>query len=266
MKLRLILVLVAFLSIASPLSAGLVVQYHFSGNANDTSGNGHDGTVYGATPTTDRFGNPNSAYSFDGIDDYVNVAYSSDFQLSTYTISAWIRPTTDFPSNYGAIVTRGEDFTSDETAIYFGVASKNSSLDDGVLVMYEDNSDNDFRFDTGYYPQTDAWTHLAVTRSASDDLDIYINGNLYSQWSSTAQPTTNCFQDLLIGAYWYSPSVGNQYLSGFFPGSIDEVMIYNQVLSAQEIGRLAVIPAPSALILGSLGAGLTGWLRRRRAL
>lgn len=37
--------------------------YPFSGNANDMTGNGHDGTVYGATLTTDRFVNPDSAYS-----------------------------------------------------------------------------------------------------------------------------------------------------------------------------------------------------------
>jgi hypothetical protein len=268
MKPRLILVLVVFLSVASPLSAGLVVQYHFSGNANDTSGNGHDGTVYGATLTSDRFGNPNSAYNFDGIDDYINVAYSSDFQLSTYTISAWIRPTVDLSSRSrsSAIVTRGEDFTSDNAAIYMGVAEASSSWANGAFLMYEDNSDNEFHFDTGYYPQAGSWTHLAATRSATDDLDIYINGNLYSQWSSTAQPSTNCFQDLLIGAYWHSPSIGNQQLAAFFPGSIDEVMIYNQVLSGEEIGRLAVIPAPSAFILGSLGVGVIGWLRRRRTL
>lgn len=266
MKMRLIVVLVVFLSIASPLSAGLVVQYHFSGNANDTSGNGHNGTIFGATPTTDRFGNPNSALSFDGIDDYVNVAYSSDFQLSAYTVSAWIRPTIDFTSSYGAIVTRGEDFSSDEAAFYMGVAPTSSSLDDGVVVVYEDNSKFDHRFDTGYYPQTNAWTHLAVTRSASDDLDIYINGNLHSQWSSTAQPTTDCLQDLLIGAYWYSASSSNHQLTNFFPGSIDEVMIYNTALSAGEIGRLANIPVPSAVLLGSLGVGVVGWLRRRRTL
>ncbi|MCP4607283.1 MAG: LamG domain-containing protein [Planctomycetes bacterium] len=266
MKMRSILVLVVFLSIASPLSASLVAQYHFSGNANDTSGNGHNGTVNGATLTADRFGNPNSAYSFDGIDDYVNVAYSSDFQLSAYTVSAWIRPTVDFTSNYGAIVTRGEDFTSDEAAFYMGVAPTSSSLDDGVVVVYENNSNNDFRYDTGYYPQTNAWTHLAVTRSATDDLDIYINGNLYSQWSSTPQPTTDCVQDLLIGAYWYSASSSNHQLANFFPGTIDEVMIYNHVLSAGEIGDLAVIPVPSAVLLGSLGVGVVGWLRRRRTL
>ena len=45
------------------LKEGLVAYYPFNGNANDYSGNGHNGTVTGATLTTDRFGNPNSAYS-----------------------------------------------------------------------------------------------------------------------------------------------------------------------------------------------------------
>jgi hypothetical protein len=174
MKMRLILVLVVFLSIASPLSASLVVQYNFSGNANDTSGNGHDGTVFGATSTSDRFGNPNSAYSFDGIDDYVGVAYSSDFQLSTYTISAWVNPTADLSLiNSSAIVTRGEDVTSDTAAFSLSVASSSAPQADGVYLLYENNSNNDFFFDTGYYPQAGSWTHIAATRSSSDDVDIY---------------------------------------------------------------------------------------------
>jgi hypothetical protein len=43
---------------------GLVAYWPFSGNANDLSGNANNGTVSGATLTTDRFGNTNSAYSF----------------------------------------------------------------------------------------------------------------------------------------------------------------------------------------------------------
>jgi len=108
------------------LSDGLVAYYPFSGNANDASGNGHDGTVYGAMLTTDRLGNPNSAFNFDGTDDYVNVAYSPDFQLSTYTIATWIRPSIDLSSKTNAIVSRGEDFISDQTAFLFGVAEASS--------------------------------------------------------------------------------------------------------------------------------------------
>jgi len=245
-----IVVLVANGSAWADLSDGLVAYYPFSGNANDASGNGHDGTVYGAMLTTDRFGNANSAYNFDGINDLVAVPYSSDFQLSTYTISAWIRPTVDFSSNYGAIVTRGEDFASDHTAVYFGVAPASSSLANGVFLTYEDNGDNSFNFDTDYYPAVGSWTHLAATRLSNGQLNIYVNGNLLSHWHSTPAPTTQCFQDLLIGAYWYCPDIGNPYLSGFFPGAIDEVRIYNRALSADEIGELASDPVPS----------LSGWV------
>jgi hypothetical protein len=45
---------------------GLIAWYPFNGNANDESGNGINGTVNTAIPAPDRFGNANSAYSFDG--------------------------------------------------------------------------------------------------------------------------------------------------------------------------------------------------------
>jgi hypothetical protein len=57
------------------VSNGLVAHYPFNGNANDESGNGNHGTVHGAKLTQDRFGNPNSAYYFDGIDDERQQAY-----------------------------------------------------------------------------------------------------------------------------------------------------------------------------------------------
>ena len=43
------------------LGDGLIAYYPFNGNANDESGNGNNGTVYGASLTTDRLGNPSSA-------------------------------------------------------------------------------------------------------------------------------------------------------------------------------------------------------------
>ena len=77
---------------SADLSTGLVAHYLFSGNAKDASGNGHDGTVYGATPTSDRFGNSNGAYSFDGRDDYVRVPDHPQLEgMSAVTLSLWVR-------------------------------------------------------------------------------------------------------------------------------------------------------------------------------
>ena len=72
------------------LNDGLVAYYPFNGNANDESGNGNDGTVNGATLTEDRCGNANSAYSFDGADDYIDIGNTRKTKLSDYYLSAWI--------------------------------------------------------------------------------------------------------------------------------------------------------------------------------
>ncbi len=45
-------------------TSGLLAFYSFTGNANDESGNGYNGTINGASLTNDRFANPNSAIQF----------------------------------------------------------------------------------------------------------------------------------------------------------------------------------------------------------
>ena len=61
---------------------GLVGYWGFNGTANDQSGNGNNGTENGATLTTDRFGNANSAYSFDG-NDFIEIADNPTLNFTT---------------------------------------------------------------------------------------------------------------------------------------------------------------------------------------
>ena len=68
---------------------GLVAYYPFTGNGNDESRSGNDGIFYGATFTEDRFRNPNSAYSFDGEDDYVETSGNIDAAPNSFSISLW---------------------------------------------------------------------------------------------------------------------------------------------------------------------------------
>jgi hypothetical protein len=69
---------------------GLVGWWPFNGNANDESGNGNNGTVSGATLTSDRFGNSNKAYSFNGLNDFIQSDTISHLNLSVNSISTWI--------------------------------------------------------------------------------------------------------------------------------------------------------------------------------
>ena len=61
-------------------SNGLVGWWPFSGNASDLSGNGNNGTVTGATLTTDRNGNVNAAYSFNGSSNYIQASFNHSFK------------------------------------------------------------------------------------------------------------------------------------------------------------------------------------------
>ena len=85
----------------------LVASYPFNGNANDVTGNGHNATVNGPVLTTDRFGNANSAYFFDGSDDFMD-ADANGLPTGNRTVSLWFNadPTTiSFrPGLFGSVI------------------------------------------------------------------------------------------------------------------------------------------------------------------
>jgi len=264
----LFVILIASSTCLAGVSDGLVAYYPFNGNADDTSGNGHHGGIFGALLTSGYNGHPNSAYEFDGINDYVNVPYSAAFQLPAFTLSAWIRPTIDLRTWAVHIVAQGEDWTSDHAAAMLGSGTGDPAwAGTGIRLYYEDNGDSDFIYDSGVFPALDKWSHVAASRNLIGDVKVYVDGACLGSWSGTPAPTTECFQDYTIGAYWTIDHPGGPHvLGGTFPGGIDEVRIYNRALSGDEIAKLATIPAPAALLLGTLGTALVGWLRRRRTL
>jgi hypothetical protein len=100
MKLHnLILYVISFLlSVVLSLEAqipttGLIGYWPFSGRPNDLSGRNHHGVLFNnVSLTTDRFGNQNSAYSFNGIDSYIEVPSDTDLELRTkFSISFWFK-------------------------------------------------------------------------------------------------------------------------------------------------------------------------------
>src|SRR5438045_784683 len=91
-KLLVIIFIIIGINAFGQVTNGLISKYSFNnGNANDDVGI-HHGTVFGATLTTDRFGNSNAAYQFIRDDlDYIEVPYSSDFTpgSNATSVSVW---------------------------------------------------------------------------------------------------------------------------------------------------------------------------------
>ncbi len=73
------------------LNLGLKAYYPFSGNANDVSGNANNPVFNNATLTADRFGNPNSAYHFNGNTSYMQIANSTSLNLpNKMSVALWV--------------------------------------------------------------------------------------------------------------------------------------------------------------------------------
>ncbi len=108
------------------ITDGLAAYYPFNGNVNDESGNGNHGNVFGAALTTDRFGKVNSAYNFDGVNDYIQVQNSNSLNSITeeYTICGWIKPMALY-SEWITVLTKGN---STSTKTHYSVAYHSNSF------------------------------------------------------------------------------------------------------------------------------------------
>ena len=211
---------------------GLIAHWAFNGNANDVTGNGHNGTVNGAGLTTDRFGNANSAYSFDG-NDYIAAADSADFTLGSnpFTIAAW--------SKISA-------FSSDGGYYFMGHDEGPGNTD--KWIFFQGNSGIKFiTSPTGwvslgtYNFQVDDWHHLVVRRDGNL-LTAFVDGVPIgdSVFSSTIPNPSASF---LIG------DAESQHSGRNYRGAIDDVRIYDRALSSTEIQALAAVPIPAGIWL-----------------
>lgn len=195
----------------------LVAYYRFNGNANDESGNSNHGTVSGATLTSDRFDNANSAYNFDG-NDVINIPHTAILNASNeLTFSVWINPTS-FPSS-GSFMVLGKSNYSSNTNYLLRIKP-------GGFIQFEYK---DFANTNGNPLILNQWNHIAVVSDVNNIKKVYVNSVLIIH-TGGASPYGLVTNPLTIGAASY----GSEY----FKGAIDDLRIYQSALSSFEISSL----------------------------
>jgi hypothetical protein len=208
---------------------GLVGWWPFNGNANDESGNGNNGTVNGATLTTDRFNNINSSYNFIG-DNTIKLMYNNMFTGSTATISTWIR-IDSFPKS------------SDPQSNIFGkgwgypqlILNKN-----GKIYLSIANSSSNFSvLGSKTTLNLNTWYHI-TTQFSGSNFSIYINGNLdtFKNFNPIPSYYSYCNSEYFIGGFNHKNSCMPNDSTQFFKGKIDDLGYWNRLLTQTEITDL----------------------------
>jgi L-amino acid N-acyltransferase YncA len=202
---------------------GLIAEYLFHGDARDTSGGAHHGTVHGATPCADRFGVAARAYRFDGIDDYVEIAPPPALNPDALSVSVWVRYDRRRLRGWtNAIVAQDNGDDADQSARVFQL-----STDDQRIVWHRMVGARDPMCKRRVRLGT--WYHL-VAVYADGEHRLYLDGVL--QDAEKHRFWTHATQPLQIGRK------GTNEACFFFKGTIDDLRIYARALAPGDVTAL----------------------------
>ena len=152
------------------------------------------------------------ALDFDGSNDYVSVAHSSDLSVSgAMSITAWVNP--DSLSGFPMFVSKR---ASTGHAYQFYSTGNKLNYNNGTIAQSSGTI------------STSTWTHVAVTFDGASGVTFYIDGSLAgTATAATTNPTNTQAVDL-----------GRAYNGNYFDGKMDEVAFFNSELSAATISNI----------------------------
>ncbi|MCU7497087.1 MAG: T9SS type A sorting domain-containing protein [Ignavibacteria bacterium] len=201
----------------------LVLYLPFNGNANDESGYGHNGTVYGASLVGDRAGNPNSAYRFNGIDNYVLIPNDTSLNfVNGISVCFWMMPGTlfnkeEFLISHGSWQNRWKVSITNKKIRWTVKTTAGVKDLDSKITIYPDS----LYFVAALYNGT--------------DFELYINGSLdnFTSFSGSLLKTAYA-----ITVAQMLPADKNYN----FQGVLDDIRLYNYAIPLSELRSLYTIP------------------------
>lgn len=229
------------------LTQGLIMYFPFTGNATDASGNGNIATVNGPVLTTDRFGTANSAYHFDGIDDFISLVNGPGMKPQyPFSFACWGRiynvttgTNTMFMNDYVDDSDYGTWYNFSSTANGF----LGANVGDGGTPAPQ----NRLSKVTTTNIVMGTWYHFAAVVNSETDMKLYINcdevpGN-YSGTGAGLIYSANG-QGVIGKGDGGPPNIP----PSFIEADLDEVRFYNRALNPDEVKALYYWPVyPPAL-------------------
>jgi hypothetical protein len=221
------------------LTQGLRAYYPFNGNAADASGNNNHAVFNNATSTYDRFGNANSAYYFDGIDDYMMVLNSASLNMTNQiSIAAWVKVSGFYQGTChdNSILMKGDNdqtsgnyFLRYSDNIYLNHTQCSVPLPDETHQTFEGHMTVNQVANSNPYVQKERWYSLVYTYDGVT-AKMYVNCELAIQGPANISFTNG--YNLFIG------KMNHAQYPYWFNGTEDEIRIYDRVITMDEIKAL----------------------------
>jgi len=216
---------VAYLTKTIDPTLDLVCLWHFSSNADDSSGKGNHGIVYGGATYVDGPMGMGQALSFNGVNDYVEVLSNPSIMPATLTVEAWVQP--DKIGARQSIVSKWDGM---------GDASYSLELTAGNKFLFYLHNGTKTQSITGTtVVAIGTWYHVAGTYNGSST-NLYVDGNLEEGPTTLVAPMTNSNVPLRIGASAAYPPL--YPIHSPFKGKVDEVRIWKVALSQDQLGKV----------------------------
>ncbi|MCW3114817.1 MAG: tolB [Segetibacter sp.] len=230
------------------LREGLIAYYPFNNNSNDESGNNYNLIVKGAVLTSNRFGEPSKAYSFNGINTLMEIPrLQKADSVRQVTISVWVKTEqlTDecilsfLPKE--PICSYSLGFANNSNINMYRTNHKmvtTNSRSNCTTSIIGDNITNPLN----------KWCHIVLVQKYNTDnpafprseYSQYFDGSKLSAGGASpfgSNPIATSFNN--GGTIGSNNTTGNNDFNyGYFKGSIDDVRIYNRALSEEEILKL----------------------------
>jgi hypothetical protein len=203
-------------------TSGLVGWWPFNGNANDESGNGNNGTVNGATLTTDRYGNANKAFYFSsaGCGTRIDADVNTNTIQNAYTFSYWFIQT-----GQGCVGPRTFEFSTGENASGF-LQCQNWNTAQNVAIIA---GTAPYSVLTCPTPLANEWSNITLTVNLNG-AKLYYNG-LISDSVSFSTDFLSLNGDMCMGRMNHPSYDAHE-------GKLDDIGIWNRALTQQEITAL----------------------------